>query len=53
MCLELDTNALRKRMRPLPVRLYLSYRGWRAFGLSRIDALRGAWRISRLVAKIR
>lgn len=52
MCLELDTSTIHLRLRPLPVRLYLSYRGWRAFGLSRIDALRGACRISRHGAQV-
>ena len=40
------------RLRPFPVRFIRSYRGWRAAGLSRWDALRGAWRISRLLNEV-
>lgn len=53
MCLELHTNLIRLRMRPLPVRFVRSYRAWRAFGLSRMQALQGAWRISLLVRTVR
>ena len=37
----------RIQLRPFYQRLILSYRGWRVFGLGRVDALRGAWLVSR------
>ena len=41
------------RLRPFHQRFIRSYRAWRAYGLSRLDSLRGAWRISRILSTLR
>ena len=47
-----ESNTIRLRLRPFHRRFIRSYRAWRSFGLSRAQALRGAWRISRLLSRI-
>jgi hypothetical protein len=48
-----ESNGIQLKLRPFHQRFLKSYRGWRAFGLSRFASLRGAWRISRLLSKVR
>jgi len=47
-----ESNVVQLRVRPFHQRFIRSYRGWRAFGLSRMKALASAWRISRLLSKV-
>lgn len=48
-----ESNVVQLKLRPFHQRFISSYRAWRVFGLSRVQALRGAWRISRLLRTIR
>jgi hypothetical protein len=47
-----ETNIISIRLRPFHQRFIRSYRGWRAFGLSRTKAVFAAWRIARLLSKV-
>jgi hypothetical protein len=48
-----DSNIIRLRLRPFHQRFIRSYRAWRSSGLSRVESLRAAWRISRLLSGLR
>jgi hypothetical protein len=52
-CMNDESNVIQLKLRPFHQRFIRSYRGWRAAGLSRVQALRGAWRISRLPSTVR
>lgn len=47
-----DGNTIQLKLRSFHQRFIRSYRAWRAFGLSRTQALAGAWRISRILSKV-
>ena len=48
-----ESNVIQLKLRPFHQRFIRSYRAWRSVGLSRVEALRGAWRISRLLSGLR
>jgi len=48
-----QSNVIRLKLRPFHQRFIRSYLGWRRFGLSRAESLRGAWRISRVLSSMR
>lgn len=48
-----DANEIRLKPRPFYQRFIRSCRAWRSYGLSRMESLRGAWRISRILSTIR
>jgi len=47
-----SANTIQMKLRPFPQRFIRSYRAWRVYGLTRMQALAGAWRISRILSRV-
>jgi hypothetical protein len=48
-----ESKVVRLQLPPLHQRFIRSYRAWRAYGLSPLKALSAAWRICRVLSKVR